>query len=114
MRWTGSRSVVAFTSASSTRRTKFRSLDLKMQQALMVFAGNRILRLGQIERDGAAEEFGEHLSERVWGHVARIIPPAKAGVSDPWTWKIVWFRSSAAQSDYRNLNHDPDAPPLVG
>ena len=50
----------------------------QVQQALVVLAGNRILRLGQIERDGAifhhhggaraVKKIGEHLAERFWGH----------------------------------------------
>src|SRR5208282_2675735 len=73
----------------------------KMQQAFVVIAGNRILRLGQIKRDGAVfhhhrgacalEKAREHLAERVWSHVARIIRPASHGVSDRWTTKLFGF-----------------------
>ena len=68
-----------FTSASTTRRTTLRSVDHKMQQALVVLTGNRVLGLRQIKGDrailhhhgvsrpnekvfdGANQSFGSHI-----------------------------------------------------
>ena len=87
-----------------------------MQQAFVVLAGNRIFRLGQIERDGAVfhhhcgarafEKFGEHLAERVWGHSVRIIHHASFCVSDRWTTKLFGFAPVAALA-FRSWDNAP-------
>lgn len=72
-----------------------------MQQAFVVLARNRIFRLCQIEGDRAVfddnrgtradQKVGEHLAERGWGHVVRIIHAVGAIVSDRGTEKLVGF-----------------------
>ena len=96
----------------------------KMQQAFVVFAGNRIFRLCQVERDGAVfhhnrgactvEEVGEHLAERVWGHVVRIIRPAGAGVSDRWAAKLFGFAPARRSLTSVILLPQTDTVPLMG
>ena len=94
----------------------------KVQQAFVVFAGNRIFRFCQIERDGAV--FHHHRarapsrkSESIWLSesevIIRMIRPASPGVSDRWTEKLFGF-ARPARPHFRNLVPILTRLPLMG
>src|SRR6266404_7208381 len=100
MRCTCNRSVVPLTSASSTRRTKFRSLDQRCSRHLLYspeteyFASARSNAMAQSSTTTAARA-PSRKSESIWlsesGVINRIIRPASPHVSDRRTEKLFGF-----------------------
>src|ERR1700732_1219362 len=123
MRCTCHRSVVPFTSASSTRPTKFRSLDQRCSRHLLYspdteyFASARSNAMALSSTTTAAHA-PLRKSESVWlsesGVINQNFPlrqPPRQGSLDR---EIFWFRSGPPRPHFRNLAADADGIPLMG